>query len=266
VDLTWDETDPRRKDLTTRVFDPKENVDDEDIRAYLASSSEDEDDVVLDDQGLSLILELTLVFITHRIFPQYILTVFLFYLFRTAEDSDADGSSTVDPISKYRALLDSLEDTQKKKKDKDVEMEITWGVGLKKKTEGLVKKKLEESEAKNLTPWEEILEKKREKKKQRRKERKQNAGATEDKSGESSSDEDEDQLFSDDDVDVDMNDPFFKEEMSTNKVFEGSRKKKKNKVIAEKPDEKKDADNVITSVYHADIPVEILVNLMHMHT
>ncbi len=50
VDLTWDETDPRRKELTNRVFDPKEKVDDEDIRAYLASSSEDED-AVLDDQG-----------------------------------------------------------------------------------------------------------------------------------------------------------------------------------------------------------------------
>lgn len=41
VDCTWDETDPTRKDLIARVLDPKEKIDDEDLRAYLASSSSD---------------------------------------------------------------------------------------------------------------------------------------------------------------------------------------------------------------------------------
>ena len=54
VDLTWDETDPLRKELTDRVFDPKEKVDDEDIRAYLASSSESEAE---EEKGYSLFLK-----------------------------------------------------------------------------------------------------------------------------------------------------------------------------------------------------------------
>ena len=47
--MTWDETDPRRKELTERMFDPKGNVDDEDIKAYLASSdSETDEEAALD--------------------------------------------------------------------------------------------------------------------------------------------------------------------------------------------------------------------------
>lgn len=43
VACTWDETDPTRKDIISRVLDPKDKVEDEDLRAYLASSSEEEE-------------------------------------------------------------------------------------------------------------------------------------------------------------------------------------------------------------------------------
>jgi len=43
VDLTWDETDPNRKELTEKIYNSKGDVDDDDLRAYLATSeSEDE--------------------------------------------------------------------------------------------------------------------------------------------------------------------------------------------------------------------------------
>ena len=51
VDLTWDETDPERQQLTKRIHDPKEKVDDEDLRAYLASSSDEEDDADAEIKG-----------------------------------------------------------------------------------------------------------------------------------------------------------------------------------------------------------------------
>lgn len=45
VDLTWDETDPQRQRLTERVHDPKEKIDDEDLRAYLGSSSSEDEGI-----------------------------------------------------------------------------------------------------------------------------------------------------------------------------------------------------------------------------
>lgn len=42
VQLTWDETDPTRTEIANRLM-AGENVDDNDVRAYLASSSGEED-------------------------------------------------------------------------------------------------------------------------------------------------------------------------------------------------------------------------------
>ena len=42
VDLTWDETDPDRLQLTMRQFD-KDNLEEMDLKNYLASDSEPED-------------------------------------------------------------------------------------------------------------------------------------------------------------------------------------------------------------------------------
>lgn len=47
-----------------------------------------------------------------------------------------------DPIKKYKMLLEDIEKKDEKKKNKDMEMEITWGLGIKDKAEELVKKKM----------------------------------------------------------------------------------------------------------------------------
>lgn len=78
-----------------------------------------------------------------------------------------------DPVSKYRALLQGIEEQQQKKKFRDVEMEVSWGVGLKDKTEELVQKKLKERKG-DLTPFEQYLQKRKEKKKQKKEVKKNN--------------------------------------------------------------------------------------------
>ncbi|XP_012866448.1 PREDICTED: ESF1 homolog [Dipodomys ordii] len=98
-------------------------------------------------------------------------------------------------IAKYRQLLQVIQDKEKKGKENDMEMEIKWVPGLKESAEEMVKNKLEGKD--KLTPWEQFLEKKKEKKKLKKK---QKALAEE---------------ASDDELpsDVDLNDPYFAEEV-----------------------------------------------------
>lgn len=95
-------------------------------------------------------------------------------------------------------------------------MEISWGVGLKEKAQQLVKKKLDDKGAE--TTWEQQLAKRREKLKAKRQEKKLLKFAP------PSSEDDGD---SDIPSDIDMNDPYFKEEFEK----EEFRKKKEPKKI-----------------------------------
>uniref|UniRef100_A0A8C7YGK1 ESF1, nucleolar pre-rRNA processing protein, homolog (S. cerevisiae) n=1 Tax=Oryzias sinensis TaxID=183150 RepID=A0A8C7YGK1_9TELE len=103
VQLTWDETDHERLTALNRKFN-KDELLDMDFRAYLASSSEEE-------EALS------------------------------GEEPDTGGGGT-GQISKYRELLKSVQDKDQKE-DRGMEMEVTWVPGLKETTEKLVKEKLE---------------------------------------------------------------------------------------------------------------------------
>ncbi|KAG8224265.1 hypothetical protein J437_LFUL001645 [Ladona fulva] len=182
VECTWDETDPNRVELAEKIMKSNGDVDDEDIQAYLASSDED-----------------------------------------SCEESDKEDDESVsgdeDRVGKYRSLIKEIQEREKAKSDKDVEMEVTWGIGLKEKTEKLVKEKLKEQKE-ELTPFEKYLEKRKEKKKLKKKERKASLKG-------------EEEAFSDDDIpsDVDLNDPYFKEELEKGdknaKKKKGSRKKTK---------------------------------------
>lgn len=106
VQMTWDQTDPKRKDVFERAFHKED--DDDDLKAYLATSSEDDSDCELGvDQNEHL--------------------------------------STEDKISKYKNLLNSLDESKEEKND-DMEMEITWEPDLKDVTEDLVSRKRSEKE------------------------------------------------------------------------------------------------------------------------
>ncbi|XP_040837758.1 ESF1 homolog isoform X1 [Ochotona curzoniae] len=169
VEITWDETDHERITTLNRKF-KKEELLDMDFQAYLASSSEDEEETeeeLQGDDGVSL------------------------------EDAKTKKSQKDDEeqIAKYRQLLQGIQEKEKKGKENDMEMEIKWVPGLKESAEEMVRNKLEGKD--KLTPWEQFLEKKKEKK---RLKKKQKALAEEGS---------EDELPSD----VDLNDPYFAEEV-----------------------------------------------------
>ncbi|VFV44799.1 esf1 homolog [Lynx pardinus] len=171
VEITWDETDHERITTLNRKF-KKEELLDMDFQAYLASSSEDEEEIEEELQGDDKV--------------------------NMEEDGKSKKSQKDDEeqIAKYKQLLQVIQEKEKKGKENDMEMEIKWVPGLKESAEEMVRNKLEGKD--KLTPWEQFLEKKKEKK---RLKKKQKALAEE---------VSEDELPSD----VDLNDPYFAEEIT----------------------------------------------------
>lgn len=186
VEITWDETDHERITTLNRKF-KKEELLDMDFQAYLASSSEDEEEIEEELQGDDKV---------------------------SVEEEGKTKKSQKDDeeqIAKYRQLLQVIQEKEKKGKENDMEMEIKWVPGLKESAEEMVKNKLEGKD--KLTPWEQFLEKKKEKK---RLKKKQKALAEE---------ASEDELPSD----VDLNDPYFAEEMTKIDIKEKKKSAKSTK-------------------------------------
>lgn len=96
--------------------------------------------------------------------------VFFYIIAAVSEELETTNETVDDPVSKYRALLQGIMEQEEKKKSRDVEMEVSWGVGLKDKTEEVVQKKLKERKD-DLTPFEQYLKRRKEKKKQKKEER-----------------------------------------------------------------------------------------------
>ncbi|XP_077342040.1 ESF1 homolog [Lithobates pipiens] len=159
VDLTWDETDQERVTALNRPFNKNEMLD-MDFQAYLASSSEEEDEE-LSAENVEI------------------------------EDGKPKKGSKddEDQIARYRELLKDIQEKEKKQEDKDVEMEVKWVPGLKESAEQMVKNKLEGND--QLTPWEKYLQKQKEK----RKIKKRKKGSIEEK--EEDDDDKEDEIPSD---------------------------------------------------------------------
>lgn len=134
VNLTWDETDPRRNELVNKLkINPKSEIDDNDLQKYVAFSSEDES---CDSEN------------KHSV----------------EEDNDSKN-----PIDKYKELLQNIQEEEEIKASKDIELEISWGIGLQEK----VQKSVNEKSKKNLTPFQKMMEKKKEKIKEKQKLRKE---------------------------------------------------------------------------------------------
>jgi len=203
AELTWDEADPRRAEAFRKANEnPDADLDDEDLKAFIAggSSSEEEDDAE-DEKAASPP-------------PAF-------------ESLVAPASSSEDEeekVAKYKALLADIRQAEggskKAKEDRDNEgnMEMTFADSSK------FDEDRKQKEFEKMTPWEQYLHKKSEKRKakrlQREEERKQD-------------DEDDD-----DDIPEDLaDDPFFKhsdeeddEEGAKKKAAAAlSRKKKRSK-------------------------------------
>lgn len=134
VNLTWDETDPRRNDLVNKLkTNPKSEIDDSDLQKYVAFSSEDEDS---DDENKQFVKE-----------------------------NDESIDIKKNPIDKYKELLQNIQEEEEKKTSKDTELEISWGIGLQEK----VQKSVDEKSKKNLTPFQKMMEKKKERMREKQK-------------------------------------------------------------------------------------------------
>lgn len=141
VELTWDENNLKRQEITAKINSGKlDEIDRNDLQAYLGSGSSDEE--AEDEQPRA----------------------------ENSEDSEEEADKS-NPIEKYKCLLKSIEDQEEAKRKQDVELEFTWGLGDKEKTEKLVNERLKEKE--ELTPFEKYLDKRKTKKKEKREERKQ---------------------------------------------------------------------------------------------
>lgn len=142
VELTWDETNPERQEIASKLNSGKINeVNENDLQAYLASATSDdgtdEENIQKDKQNA---------------------------------EEQCDPNTPKDSIEKYKSLLKQLDEEEEAKRNKDVELEFTWGIGSKEKAEKLVKESLNKN--KDLTPFEEYLAKRKAKKKAKREEHK----------------------------------------------------------------------------------------------
>jgi len=211
VDLTWDETDPQRLAAMKKAFDMDDGNDDL-VKQFIAGSSDDElddqnDDKVGNDIG-----------------------------YDPGEFSEEDDEKV---IAKYRALLQGAEEKIVKDDDEDAnedsdnseegDMEMTFV------PEADKNKVDEEKVLESMTPWEKYLHKKKEKRKQK-KSKKENDEAVE------GTEEQDGDLPSD----VDLDDPFFKEELSklstSGKDAKTGKGKKKSKHHEQKVDNPKDLE------------------------
>ncbi|XP_034352359.1 ESF1 homolog [Arvicanthis niloticus] len=122
-------------------------------------------------------------------------------------------------IAKYRQLLQVIQEKEKKGKENDMEMEIKWVPGLKESAEEMVKNKLEGKD--KLTPWEQFLEKKKEKKRLKKKQKALAEEASEDELP----------------PDVDLNDPYFAEEVKKMGIKKKSMKSAKDSASSEEETE-----------------------------
>lgn len=142
---------------------------------------------------------------------KFIIKLSLFFVHIDTEEKDVtektnDNSESEinnDPIGKYKSLLKTIEEEEEAKKNKDVELEFSWGLGTKEKAEKLVKERMKSKE--ELTPFEQYLEKRKAKRKAKKEEKK--------KLEESQEGDSENSLPSD----VDMNDKYFAEEFKNSK-------------------------------------------------
>uniref|UniRef100_A0A2S2Q542 ESF1 n=1 Tax=Sipha flava TaxID=143950 RepID=A0A2S2Q542_9HEMI len=203
VNLTWDETDPRRNELVNKLkTNPKSEIDDSDLQKYVAFSSEDED---IDDKNI-----------------------------QSDEKCNEDSGSKKNPIDKYKELLQNIQDEEEKKANKDNELEISWGIGLQEK----VQKSVDEKSKKNLTPFQKMMEKKKERMREKQQLKKE---ATKKKDNETDSDSENKKIKQQAELELLLMDeePSEKQHFNMKKIQEeetkSSKKKNKNKLKKEKP-------------------------------
>jgi hypothetical protein len=183
VELTWDETDVSRKEISEKLFSDKNHeINDRDLQKYVACSSEEESSAESD------------------------------------EEEEIDAGKSKNKVELYKSLLNEINQKEEEKKKKQVEMEYSWSIGDIKKEDEV-----------ELTPFEQIIEKKKQKKKDKKMKKQQEQT----EKGYSSSDFD----------DIDMNDPFFAEEFENDEFEKPKKLQNKKSKKNQHDDEDEEAEN-----------------------
>lgn len=239
VELTWDENDVDRKELTEKVSSGKlEDIPDAELRKYVAYSSEEDDD---EDQNDTQNATKTS---RKEKNGKKASNGNLEEDPSESEGEEEEPSSKRDMISKYKDLLKGINEKENEKKNNRIEMEFSWGIGVNKEKPDS-KSKVEPNQE-DLTPFEKLIEKKRVQKKARKDEIKKLKKAQRKGSDESAGSESDDDLPDG----IDLNDPYFAEEFATDEFADTKKpsNSKKNKKLKSKKanngsgDEDQDSD------------------------
>ena len=206
VDLTWDETDPQRLAAMKKAFDNVDNDENDDlVKQFIASSSDDEIDEPDEVDKKYKTGDKTKIKKGNKKAKKDAEESEDEVKFDEPDFSEEDDEKV---IAKYKALLTGAEDqTFKDDINEDSEasdgaMEMTYVPEAEKNTAA------EEKALEDMTPWEKYLNKKKEKNK-KKKEKKQSLKESDEVNEEN--EEENEEVPSD----VDLNDPFFKEELSS---------------------------------------------------
>lgn len=200
VELTWDETDVNRKEISEKLFSNRNNeVSEYELKKIVAfsSDSEEEDNYLKENHKACC-----------------------------NSDNDQENNKSNDKIDQYKSLLEEIRQKEEQKRSNQIEMEYTWSLadrvgGNQTKREEIIKN--------HLTPFEEIIERKKQKKKIKMLARKRNVKTN----------NDSDHCYSSSDFDdIDLNDPYFAEEFQNDEYKKPKKriKIKKSKQVESRND------------------------------
>ncbi|KAH8388027.1 hypothetical protein KR093_011212 [Drosophila rubida] len=192
VDLTWDETALDRRELGDKLSSGKvDQLNDKELRQIVAYSSEEEedDDDVEEEQEKPDVVE------------------------QPAQPSAKKASKKAkqqERIDKYKNLLAEINAQEKQSKEKNYEMEMSWNVNAA-DDEPQANQKESTTSKSQMTPIEQVLQKRSEKNKQRKEQRRRKQLELKGLDPDAPAQSDDDDSIPDG---IDMNDAYFAEEFA----------------------------------------------------
>ena len=219
VDLTWDETDPERIEAMKKSFEG----DEEGLKAYIADSSSEEEEKVKENKKEKNSKKKLVKTSDEKIRENLVKMSQDELMGEMSDDEDDDDEAD---IAKYRALLNigtGNNELEKNTNNENSDDNDDDGTGMEMTFAPNADQKIEEISVENMTPWEKYLHKKKNKRKEKRMRQQNQNQASSSKevlTENQNSDSDDEEIPSD----VDLNDPFFKQEST--RQFDGKKKQK----------------------------------------
>ncbi|XP_057329046.1 ESF1 homolog [Microplitis mediator] len=224
VKSTWDENNMGRQEFIKKINSGQlDEISNDLISTYVKLSSSDDDD--LDNENFD----------------------------NSNDEIKFKNDKKQSRIDRFRSLLKEMEENDNKKEEDEYEIECTWGLNLKEKSEKLVEEKMNNKD--ELAPFDKYLLKRKEKKKSKIQEKKKKLGNVSDS---------EDSIPSD----IDMNDPYFKNEImkiKSNKTNNKKSKKTSTLCNDDNDDDKDKQDNAELELLLLDKEDEKLKNHFDMN-